>query len=313
MERELWPPLYRLVCDAGASVRQAGVTFQPHIVVAVLLWAALHDRPLCWACDGRHWAGTTLRPAGLPSPATRSRRLKSIAVGVLMRLLADRARDADEPQLVAILDGKPPPVGGASHDPDARNGHGAGKIAKGYKRHAVWGGRPMPEAWSIEPLSECETKAAERLLPELAGGGGYLLGDGEYDANAVYDAAGEAGYQLVAPREDPEAGLGHHYQSPYRLRSIALLRGASGRVDDRGGEAPSLGRLIERRLRGDFGRALYALRGGIERDFGNATSFAGGLAPLPSWVRRLGRVWRWVWAKLLINAVRIMKKKRLTP
>ena len=62
------------------------------------------------------------------------------------------------------------------------------------------------------------------MLPELAdcGGGGYVLGDGEYDVNPVFDAAGAAGYQFVAPREDPKAGLGHRRQSPYRLRCIEL-------------------------------------------------------------------------------------------
>jgi hypothetical protein len=289
MERQLWPALYHLVMTVGGAVRQVGVTYQPHIIVLVHLWAALHDRPASWACDPRHWAPTTLRPAALPAPATISRRLRSLAVGVLMRALTEPLREVLPARLVQALDGKPLPVGGASHDPDARNGHGAGKIAKGYKLHAIWGGRPLPEAFAVEPLNVCETKAAERLLPELAGrGGGYLLADGEYDANAVFDAAGAVGYQLVAPREKPEAGLGHRRQSPFRLRCIELLRG-------------------------QFGQEVHALRGAIERSFGNATSFAGGLGPLPPWVRRAHRVWRWVCAKLLINAMRIVKNQRLTP
>lgn len=285
MERELWPRIYQLVMAGGSSIRQAGVTFQPHILLLTLLWAALHDRPVNWACRQANWSTTTLRPVTLPSPSTLSRRLGSLAVGVLMRDLAKWLRDSAPPRLIAALDGKPLPIGGAGHDPDARNGHGAGKIARGYKLHAVWGLRPMPEAFSVEPLNACETKAAERLLPELAGGGdrGYLLGDGEFDANPVFDAAGAAGYQLVTPREDPAAGLGHIRQSPYRLRCIELLRG-------------------------EFGRELYGLRGMIERSFGNATAFAGGLGPLPAWVRRLWRVRRWVWAKLLINGVRIIEK-----
>ena len=49
MERELWPPLYRLLQEVAATVRQKDVTYQPSIVVAVLLWAALHDRPIKWA------------------------------------------------------------------------------------------------------------------------------------------------------------------------------------------------------------------------------------------------------------------------
>jgi Transposase DDE domain len=287
MERELWPALYHRVLAVGATIQVRYVTFQPHVLVLILLWAALHDRPLSWACQPRHWSTTRLRPARLPSQSTLTRRLRSIAVGVLMRTLADQLRETVPPRLVQVLDGKPLPVGGASQDPEARCGRGAGMRAKGYKLHAVWSHRPMPEAWSIESLNVCETKAAEQLLPTLPGGGGYLLGDGEYDASPVYDAAGRAGYQLLAPRENPSAGLGHCYQSPYRLRAIALWSTS-------------------------FGQALYALRGTIERSFGNATSFGGGLGPLPAWVRRRHRVWYWVWAKLLINGVRITKRQRLT-
>ena len=45
----------------------------------------------------------------------------------------------------------------------------------------------------------------------------------------------------------------------------------------------------------------------IERSFGNASAFAGGLAPLPAWVRGLARVRTWVWAKLIINAIRAQR------
>jgi hypothetical protein len=56
-----------------------------------------------------------------------------------------------------------------------------------------------------------------------------------------------------------------------------------------------------------FGQDLYRLRIGIEEAFGNATSFGGGLSPLPAWVRGLDRVRTWVWAKLLINAARVLR------
>ena len=53
-------------------------------------------------------------------------------------------------------------------------------------------------------------------------GGGYLLGDGNYDATALYDAAAAHNRQLVARPRRPNAGRGHRRQSPHRLRSIAL-------------------------------------------------------------------------------------------
>jgi hypothetical protein len=287
MERELWPRLYHLVMDAGSEVRQVGVTYQPHLVLLVLLWAALHDRPRRWACDEKNWSTTTLRPARIPSDSTLSRRLDDVAVGCLMRIVAARVRATQDPRLVLILDAKPLPVGGASRDPDARCGRAAGLTAKGYKLYAVWTNRPMPETYRVEPRNASENKVAEDMMLDLRGGGGYLLGDGEYDASPAYDAAGAAGDQRVAPREDPEAGLGHCYQSPYRRRGIALLATS-------------------------FGQDLFRIRGQIEHSFGGLTSFGGGLSPLPAWVRGLGRVPGWVWAKLLINGARIMRNKRLT-
>ena len=78
MERELWPPLYRLLRDVAKDFHQKYVQYQPWVLVAVMLWAALHDRPVCWACQRRHWSTTTLKPPRLPSPSTLSRRLDAV-------------------------------------------------------------------------------------------------------------------------------------------------------------------------------------------------------------------------------------------
>ena len=51
MERELWPTIYRLLRDEVADFSQKSVQYQPWLIVAVLTWAALHDRPRYWACD----------------------------------------------------------------------------------------------------------------------------------------------------------------------------------------------------------------------------------------------------------------------
>src|SRR5207249_2686391 len=126
MERELWPSLYRTVRQAAGEFRQKYVQYQPWAVAAVLLWAALHDRPRAWA---------------------------------------------------------------------------AGHFGRGYKLHAVWGCRPLPEAWEVTPLNQHEAKVAERLFGQLAGGG-YVLADGNYDATDLFDTAGGRGYQLVAAQHD---------------------------------------------------------------------------------------------------------------
>lgn len=286
MERELWPLLYRAVRETAREVRQKYVQHQPWVLVAVMLWAALHDRPVSWACRRAHWRTTTLRPWRLPSPATMSRRIDGVGVGLFWRALEQRLRGTGRPALVAFVDGKPLPIGGCGKDPDARFGRAAGCVANGYKLHAIWAGRAVPEAWAVTPMNGNEKAVAAGLVAQLDAGG-YLLADGNYDASYVYDAAAGRGYQLVAPfRKGERPGGGHCYQSPHRLRGIALMQS-------------------------EFGRALYRARAAIERSFGQATSFGGGLTGLPAWVRGLGRVRTWVWAKLLINAARIAKNKGL--
>jgi hypothetical protein len=286
MERELWPPLYHAVCAVANDFHQKNVTYQPFLLVLVLLWAALHDRPLSWACQRRHWSTTKLRPFRLPSPATLSRRLDGLVVGAFLRALEQHLRDRQQLGLLALLDAKPLPVSRVSKDRDAKVGRGAGGMAKGYKLHTLWANRCLPEAWEVTPLNEGETVVARRLVGQ-APGAGYLLADGNYDASPLFDDAFRGGYQLVVPMPHAHAGQGHHYQSPHRLRCIDLVRG-------------------------EFGRALYELRRRIEQLYGNAVSFGGGLGPLPAWVRGRPRVRSWVWAKLLINAIRILRKQGLT-
>jgi hypothetical protein len=198
-----------------------------------------------------------------------------------------RIRETADRRLVQFIDAKPLPVGGATHDPEARYGYAAGVYAKGYKLFALWGQRPMPESWSVASMDVAETAQAPDLIGR-APGAGYLLGDNIYDSSKLYDIAWNSGYQMLAPRKKPKAGLSHsHYQSPHRLRALDLLNT-------------------------QYGREIYAIRTMIERAFANATSFGGGLGPLPAWVRRSTRVVRWVWAKLLINGVRILMNQRLT-
>src|SRR5438552_6401026 len=131
MERELWPLLYRFVREVARDVSQKYVQHQPWVLVAVMLWAALHDRPVSWACQRRHWSTTALRPGRLPSPATMSRRVDGVGVGLFWRALADRVRGDGDPALVAVGDAKPPGVGGCSKHPDARPGPAAGPPAPG--------------------------------------------------------------------------------------------------------------------------------------------------------------------------------------
>ena len=98
MERELWPPLYRLLREVAKDFHPKYVPYPPWVLVAVFLWAALHDRPVGGACQPRPWSTTTLRPLRLPSsPATLSRRSDSVGVGLRWRALEQRVRDSGQP------------------------------------------------------------------------------------------------------------------------------------------------------------------------------------------------------------------------
>ena len=113
--------------------------------------------------------------------------------------------------------------------------------------------------------------------------GGYLLADGNTTPSYLYDAAFAAGLSVggAVPASAKAPGSGNHYQSPHRLRSLAILRGG-------------------------FGKALFRAADGdraVVRQCDVVRGRAGSAA---------GRGWRGrervrtrVWAKLLINAVRI--------
>lgn len=280
MERELWPLVYRALRDAAREVSQKYVQYQPWAIAAVLLWAAIHDRPVSWACDPRNWSTTRLRPPDIPSASTVSRRANRGGFAVFLNHLAARLKGDGPPAWELTIDGKPLPVGRCSKDPDARGGY----LGKGYKLHAIWGDKPLPEAWAVTAVREYEGAVAEELLTQVAGKG-VLLGDGNYEASRLYDAAAARGYQLLAHPDPRDTGTGHRYQSPHRALALRWFREG-------------------------LGWGLYKERTAIERMFGNAGSFGGGLGPLPNWVRRQGRVERWVWCKLVINATRITYRRQ---
>lgn len=280
MERELWESLCRL---AGMFYnRMTRAIYTDEVIIAVYWWAVVHDRPVNWACDPSNWP-PELHRLPLPSQPTMSRRLRKAAIeqllynveNALLSLTWIRAR------WVRVIDAKPLPVGGPSKDADAAWGRGAGGIQKGYKLHVIWGDGPLPIAWALAGLNVSERRMALNLVRDLPGEG-YLLGDRQYDSAALYDAAAEEGYQLLAPPQRVGRALGHRRQSPHRLRSLELLN------------VP-------------FGKALFCYRRRIEHCFAQLTTFVGGLGPLPFWVRRFHRVRLWVHSKLLLNAVHLLK------
>lgn len=260
--------------------------FFDYEIVMVYLWAVLHERPTSWACDPRNWPDE-LRPNPLPSQSTMSRRLRTTEVQCLIQTTESLVSPIDCSCWVRLIDGKPLVVGTYSKDPDATWGCVGQSFAKGYKLHALYGRQITPDVWEIAPLNVSEPEVGARLILLLKGAG-YIVGDKAFDSNPVHAAANSVRAQLVAERKRPGTNLGHRPHSPGRLRSMALLAT-------------------------DFGRALHQHRSTIERKFGHLTNHAGGLAPLPNWVRRIHRVRLWIQAKLIIHATYVRLNNRSPP
>ena len=290
MERERWADLSQAISQVDLTWKEsARYTHPTSRIVRVHLWSVLHDRPTSWACEKENWSKPAC-PQTLPDQSTMSRRMKSKLFHQFMDAVAAKLGGMPSQALLRRIDGKALPVAGHTTDTDAGYGKGQRLMAKGYKLHALWSENPMPDDWAVTPLNVCEKKMARRFITRLQTEGGYLLADANYDDSDTHDRAGAKQIQLLAPRAKPGTGLGHRYQSKHRKRAIQLLEG------------PAQG--------SEFGRTLYQQRRQIERDFGNLTSFGGGLGPLPAWVRRPWRVRRWVYGKLLINACRIRRLRK---
>ena len=277
MERELWVVLYEVATKLDKG--HGRWKYSTSDIVVVYFWCVLNDRPMTWGLVKTNWPND-LCPKHLPTQSTLSRRMRRSDAQQLMTEIEQTwlALVGVSRYWIRVIDGKPLGVSGVSKDADAAYGRGAGGMQKGYKLHAVWAGGPLPLAWGLAPMNRSEKTMARALIPGLPGEG-YLLGDPEFDSNALYDLAHDAGHQLLAPKRQKQHGLGHRRHSPYRLRSIELMKHK-------------------------FGKAVYRFRRQIERDFGNLVSFGAGLTCLPAWVRRFPRVRNWVHAKLLVNAAR---------
>lgn len=282
MEHQLWKAIVEWLRRDGKR-RKAHETFSDVEIAKVWFWSVLHDRPIRWACDPRNWPLHERRWTK-PSESCMSRRLRSASVRqLLLRLEEELLRPQHDLKLVWLLDGKPLVIGGCSKDRQAGYGRAAGGKAKGYKMHVISSMDGGIAAWRLAPMNVDERVMAARML-RTASLQGYTLTDSNYDSNKLHGICDERGnVQLVCPRRyGPDRGHGHRKQTAGRLRSKEIL------------ENP----------RPFFGQQLFAQRSTIERQFGQLTSWGGGLTHLPPWARTYRRVHRWVQAKLILSRLR---------
>lgn len=278
MDRELWRIIARHLSYLTRTTRDGDFQHPTARILRVYLWAVLHDRPVYWACDRRHWAGIK-PPRVLPDQSTMSRRLARPETQRMLQALLERLQPAQHGALVMRIDGKPLPVAKHSCDRRATIGRGAGGFQKGYKLHAIYAENNRPIAYRVAPMNVDERVVAKQLLEATPLGEGYLLADANYETNPLYDQAAQIGRVLVTPRRFAHAqGLGQSRQhSPHRVSMIQRMKDPS-----------------------PFVRELLTARRPIETRFAHLTNFGGGLTHLPPWVRGR-RVDHYVTAKIIIR------------
>jgi Transposase DDE domain len=282
MEHQLWKSIVALLLTFGKPRKRRNADFTDHDIVKFYYWAVLHDRPTCWACQAKHWP-LHARRLRFPNPGTMSRRLRTPAVRALLDALEERVVKPKEPGLFWMMDGKPLVIGGCSKDRQAGYGRAANSMAKGYKIHAIIGADGAIACWRLAPMNKDERVMAQRML-KTAPIQGYVVADSNFDSNLLH-AVCQSRDQLhlvTRRRYGPNHGTGHRPQTVGRLRSIELTENP----------APA------------FAEQLFQDRVEIERQFGQLTSWGGGLTCLPAWVRTHRRVHRWVHAKLVLTALK---------
>jgi hypothetical protein len=298
IDHELWGHVTRAVARACRRFGRAGgkFRFDDSLIVRMYLWSAWHDRPLCWACVRSHY-NTLFRPRQLPSVSQFTRRVKTPSVLAVLQHVHDELAAVGVATPLSCLDGKPLTVSPVSRDRDAARGHISGGFAKGYKLHA-WvtedGRLPL---WALTPLNADEKTMARALcqrFPEMPPQA-VVMADANYDAAPLHKDVAATGARLLCP-----------------------LRGQD-RVGDGGHHAVTLRQMGEARrqlvalwqAKPDLCEHVLHHRNDVERGFSTLTCHGGGLAALPAWVRTIGRVRRWVGAKIILYHARLRAQKQV--
>ena len=283
MSSHVWKMVYHSLRRVNRNIPRQGRACQypDTLIVALYLWAVFHDRPLCWAVDRSNYS-SVFRPRRLPSRSQFGRRIRSARCQALLNALNRELARVDDVPNIFLMDSRPLRVGPYSGDPDVRKGYTKDGFVKGYKMHALAAKQGQIVAWRLTPLNRNDKPVAWELIEE-ARPQGVVLADGAYDSGALYDHVSKHRAQLLTPLP-ANVGGGHRPQSAARMAAARMWI--------------------------DGAEDLYRERLGIERIFSQQSSFGGGLAPLPAWVRRWPRVWRWIAAKLILYHARLALRRK---
>ncbi len=288
LDRLSWRHVRNLVLRADREIARPRrrPVYADTLIVLMYLWAVWHDRTMRWACERRAYT-TLFRPRSLPDPSTFCRRRRSERCLAILQRVHDLIADVQRAALLTFLDAKPLPVGACSKDREAKPGHITGGYAKGYKLHAVTTDDARIPVWSVQPMNADERTVARELLrhmPILD----LSLADANYDATYLYLGVAEKGGALLTPvRQPPNTLRSWKVNCPQRLAALDAWEPWN------------------------IGGYVFRERLQVERTFGNCTGFAGGLGPLPAWVRTWPRVTQWVGAKIILYHARLMVRRQL--
>jgi hypothetical protein len=278
MENSEWRRIEQVAFALGGRMPSDRFDFTDAEIVLVFLRACFFEKSIRWACRRSSWPVYHRRR--LPSETTMCRRARDPRFLALLEALRVELEAAGERGLVHIMDGKPLFIASHSEDRESTFG-GPGGRRRGYKLHSLCTPEGLRRAWAVRPLNVCEKEVAKELL-QRACVQGYVLGDTNYHSTGICELAESLGIQMLAPRERPGTGLGHHRRSQARMRCLDMVE-----------FAPT-----------PFSKDLFAQRRRIETMHANLTSFSGGLIVLPPWARGLRRVTNWVAGKLVLDAAR---------
>lgn len=297
MDRNVWKTVKAVVkraCRKNKIQRLREPDFSDMQIVLMYLWCIWHDRCLSWACDKSHY-GDLYRPRKLPSISQFSRRVREDGFQkILQAVHKELARDGFASPL-SYIDGKPITVSPVSKDPDARSGRITGGFGKGYKLHAIIGENRKIMIWSVMPLNIAEQSVAlemSQCLP-LSDSLGLMLGDSNYDSAPLHKSLHETNRRLLTPlKSQQRVKDGEHH--PVTLRQMGSQRREAIEVHKNHPDLIDYVLKQRNNVEGVFSVLTVALQ--VSRP--------------PAYVRRLGRVRRWVGAKIILYNARLAAQKK---
>lgn len=298
LDREVW----RIVCEsiqrAARAIRTSGrkPVYSAQLIVAMYLWCVLHDHCLSWACNPKHY-NALFRPRRLPSISQFTRRIKGHVESSILQRVNDDLAGRGVPLPLHYLDGKPLLVSNVSKDPDAGVGHICRAFGRGYKLHAYVNENRRIRLWCITPLNTHETVAAQALLSQAAPpsdrGCSLTLADRGYDAAPLYKLHATNGHALLTPLRGVQC-VKSEDRAPKTLQAMGPAR---REVLKLWAEHPHLARYVMKKrfnIENVFSVLVVSLK----------------LHALPSFVRRLSRVRRWVGGKIILYHARLEAQQR---